>query len=71
MAIDKKANRKSDIAKDFGINPTTLTMIYKQRSAVIEAFESGDFSTIRKRMRLGNYNEVEDCLFKWFTNTNK
>lgn len=29
---------KSEIAKDFRINPNTLTMIYKQRSAEIEAF---------------------------------
>lgn len=36
--IDKKKNPKSEIAKDFRINPNTLTMIYKQRSAEIEAF---------------------------------
>lgn len=43
-------------------------MIYKQRSAVIEAYESGDYSPKHKQMRSGNYTEVEDCLYKWFTN---
>lgn len=43
-------------------------MIYKQRSAVIEAYESGDYSPKRKQMRSGNYTEVGDCLYKWFTN---
>lgn len=42
MAIEKKEKPKSKIAKDFGINPSTLTITYKQRSAVIESFESGD-----------------------------
>lgn len=42
MAIEKKEMPKSKIAKDFGINPSTLTITYKQRSAVIESFESGD-----------------------------
>lgn len=48
MANDKKDKPKSEIAKDFGIIPSTLTMIYKKRSAVIEAFESGDYSPKRK-----------------------
>ena len=62
MVIDKKTKPKSEIAKDFGINPSTLTIIYKQRSAVIEALEYGDYSPKCKRMRSGNYNEVKGCL---------
>lgn len=36
MVIDKKTKPKSEIAKDFGINSSTLTIIYKQRSAVMK-----------------------------------
>jgi uncharacterized Fe-S cluster-containing radical SAM superfamily enzyme len=32
------------IAKEFGINPNTLTMIIKQRPSITQAFELGDFS---------------------------
>lgn len=50
MVIDRKTKRKSNKAKALGINPSTMTIIYKQRSAVIEAFESGDYSPKCKRM---------------------
>lgn len=62
MVIEKKTMPISVITKDFGINPSTLTIIYKQRSAVVEAFESSDYSPKRKRMRSGIYNMVEDFL---------
>ena len=52
MAIDKRTQPKFEIAKDFEIIASTLTMIYKQCTAVFEAFESGDFSLKRKRMRM-------------------
>lgn len=51
MAIDERTKPKFEIAKDFEIIACTLTMIYKQRSAIFEAFESEDFSLKRKRMR--------------------
>lgn len=66
--IDKKLKPKAEIAKDFGIKPSTLSMIYKQKDAIILAHESGDYSPKRKRFRSGNYYEIEECLYKWFTN---
>ena len=44
MAIDVRTKPKFEIAKDFEIIACTLTMIYKQRTAIFEAFECGDFS---------------------------
>lgn len=44
MAIDERTKPKFEIAKDFEIIACTLTIIYKQRSAIFEAFKSGDFS---------------------------
>ena len=64
-AVDSKIKSKSEIAKDFGINPSSLTMILKQRATIAEAMESGEFSPKRKRMRMGNYTEIEECLFKF------
>lgn len=64
MAIDKRTKPKFKIAKDFEIIASTLTMIYKQRSAVFEAFESGDFSLKRKRMQLEIMMRLKIILIK-------
>ena len=44
MAIDERTKPKFEIAKGFEIIAGTRTTIHKQRSAIFEAFESGDFS---------------------------
>ena len=45
---------KSEIANDFGINPSTLTMILKQLATIVETMESGEFS-LKQRLSPGSY----------------
>jgi hypothetical protein len=66
QAVEKKTKSKTEIAKNYGINPSTLTEILKRKDSIITASQSGDFSPKRKRIRLGVHEDVENALYKWF-----
>ena len=52
--VDSKMKSKSEIANDFGINRSTLTMILKQRATIVETMETGEFSP-KQRSSSGSY----------------
>ena len=57
--------KKSEVAKKFGIPPNTLSTILKNRAKI-----EGSTSTHTpnaKRQRLAEYPDLEECLFRWFT----
>ena len=66
QAVEKKTKSKTEIAKNCGINPSTLTEILKRKDLIITVSQSGDFSPIRKQIRLGVHEDVENALCKWF-----
>jgi len=60
----KKAKKKQDIAKDFGIPASTLSTIIKNKDVILKNINEN--SATRKKMKLGEYSDIESCLLKWF-----
>lgn len=52
---------KKDVAKQFGISPSTLSMILKKKDCIVGSALIAN----RKRSRQGEFPRLEDCLVKW------
>ncbi|CAH2096716.1 unnamed protein product [Euphydryas editha] len=52
---------KKDVAKQFGILPSTLSMILKKKNYIM----GSALITSRKRSRQGKFPCLEECLLKW------
>uniref|UniRef100_A0A023GKX0 Putative tigger transposase n=1 Tax=Amblyomma triste TaxID=251400 RepID=A0A023GKX0_AMBTT len=65
--VEKGRRQKTDIAKEFGIPPSTLSTVLKNKDAVLDGFEKS-FSSKRKRNRDSKYPEVEGALLQWLKN---
>ncbi|CAF4892051.1 unnamed protein product [Pieris macdunnoughi] len=52
---------KKDVAKQFGILPSTLSMILKKKDYIT----GSAFIANRKRSRQGDFPRLEECLIKW------
>lgn len=62
--VDKGVKKKSEIAKDFGIPPNTLSTFLKNRDKLLSRAE--DFDKGRKRLREPDNPDVDNCVLKWF-----
>ncbi|UYV73153.1 hypothetical protein LAZ67_10001978 [Cordylochernes scorpioides] len=52
---------KKDVAKQFGILPSTLSMILKNKDRIIGSVSNEN----RKRSRQGEFPRLEECLVEW------
>uniref|UniRef100_A0A2S2P5I8 Tigger transposable element-derived protein 4 n=1 Tax=Schizaphis graminum TaxID=13262 RepID=A0A2S2P5I8_SCHGA len=60
--VEKGDRKKCEIAKEFNIPPNTLSSIIKQKDKILK-FNNGNM----KKMRMTPYLDIDNCLFKWFT----
>lgn len=65
--VEKGGRQKSEIARQFGIPPSTLSTVLKNKDAILDGFEKS-FSAKRKRNRDSMYPEVERALLEWLKN---
>nr|XP_014351091.1 PREDICTED: tigger transposable element-derived protein 4-like [Latimeria chalumnae] len=65
-AVDANKQYKKQIADEFGISPSTLSIILKSKDKILEAYHSSDFDSARKKLRTADYKDVENALFEWF-----
>lgn len=55
-----------DIMVKFGLkHSSNVTMILKQREKIINAFEKGNYITNRKKLRFGDFSQIEEKLKVW------
>ncbi len=55
-----------DIMVKFGLKHSlNVTMILKQREKIINAFEKGNYFTNRKKLRFGDFPQIEEKLKVW------
>ncbi|XP_038067132.1 uncharacterized protein LOC119737109 isoform X2 [Patiria miniata] len=57
---------KTDIAKEWGMHPSTLCTIMKNKGMVLEQFQNQSVAPARKRMREAAMPEVEEALLTWY-----
>lgn len=59
--------KRSDIASEFNIKPSSLSCIVKTRESIEARTYSSDFTSAIKRFRHANkFPEVDEALLKWF-----
>lgn len=64
--INKRNKKKKDIAEEFGISPTTLSTILKNKDKIEEASSSNVRCKFQKA-RLCEYPDVDEAMIKWTT----
>lgn len=71
LAVERGEKRKSEIAKEFGIPSNTLSSWLKCADKIKNAYLSSSYGPERKKMRTGNYEDVEQAVFKWYVSARK
>lgn len=64
-AVDS-GKRKGDVAKEFGITPSTLSTFLKDRAKFEEKVRKASVGPQRKRMRNALYDDIDKAVFAWF-----
>lgn len=54
--------KKGEVAKNFGVPPSTVSTIWKNRDSILASSSTGG----RKRSSKGEFPRLEECLLKWF-----
>lgn len=62
--VEKGVKKKSEIAKDFGIPPNTLSTYLKNKDKILSSAEEVDKG--RKRLREPEHPNLDNCVLKWF-----
>lgn len=65
--VEKGTKKKSEIAKDFGIPPNTLSTYLKNKEKILNCESEGVKG--RKRLREPENPDVDQCVLKWFKQT--
>jgi hypothetical protein len=61
-----KGLKKGEVAKKYGISPSTLSTILKDRESILKQLQTSVFVPSRKRMRMAQYEDVDTAVYKWF-----
>ena len=64
-AVKKGSLSKTEIAKQFDIQKSTLSTILKNSNNIYSAYKDSEFGNSRKKLRGTNYEEIDTALFKW------
>ncbi|KAH8008844.1 hypothetical protein HPB51_005891 [Rhipicephalus microplus] len=54
------------IANEMGVAPSTAATILKDRQKILELHRGSQLAPSRKRLRLGNFQEVDAAVLTWF-----
>lgn len=60
------AKKKADIAREWGLRPSTLSTIMKNKDRILTQYRSQRYAAGRRRMRTAAYPDVEEALLTWF-----
>ncbi|KAL4083933.1 hypothetical protein QTP88_029249 [Uroleucon formosanum] len=58
--------KKGEVAKKYGISPSTLSTILKNRESILKQLKTSVFDPSRKRMRKAQFEDVDTAVYKWF-----
>ena len=61
------SKKRKEIAEGFGIAPTTVTGILKDKEKYKQQYFSGQIDVNKSRVRPARFNAVDDALLQWFT----
>lgn len=58
--------KQIDLCRERGIAPSTLATILKDREKVLKLHRESQLAPTRKRLRLGNFQDVDQAVLTWF-----
>lgn len=61
-----KGLKKGEVAKKYGISPSTLSTFLKDRENILKQLQTSVLAPSRKRMRKAQFEDVDAAVFKWF-----
>uniref|UniRef100_A0A2I3HU94 Tigger transposable element derived 6 n=1 Tax=Nomascus leucogenys TaxID=61853 RepID=A0A2I3HU94_NOMLE len=64
-AVDS-GKKKGDVAKEFGITPSTVSTFLKDHTKFEEKVREASMGPQRKRMRSALYDDIDKAVFAWF-----
>ncbi|XP_053957785.1 tigger transposable element-derived protein 4-like [Anastrepha ludens] len=60
-----KERKKKDIANEFGVLPSTLSNILKNKEVILKNAEDVAVNTKRKRLRPCHFEDIDEAMLKW------
>ena len=63
--VDRGSDTKQSIAARYGVKANTLSTWLSNRKAIEEAYANQTFGPKRKRMRLGNHQDLDAAMVTW------
>ena len=63
--VDRGGSTKQSIAERYGVKANTLSTWLSNRKAIEEAYANQTFGPKRKRMRLGNFENLDAAMVSW------
>ena len=63
---ERNSLSKSDVEKKYNIKRQTFNSWLMKRDEIINSMDQSTLSPLRKRMRVANNPDLEECLLKWF-----
>ena len=67
VAVGNPSKKRKEMAEEFGIAPTTVTGILKEKEKYKQQYFNGQTDVRKSRVRSAKLNAVDDALLKWFT----
>lgn len=62
----EKGMKKSDVARKYGISPSTLSTFLKDKESILKKLQVQVFDPSRKRIRNAQFQDVDSAVYKWF-----
>ena len=66
--IEEGKSTKKSIAKEYGVKKNTISTWIANKRKIIEAYESGQVSSSRKKLKKSDNKDVDEAVFTWFKN---
>ena len=66
--IEEGKSTKKSIAKEYGVKKNTISTRIANKRKIIEAYESGQVSSSRKKLKKSDNKDVDEAVFTWFKN---
>ena len=64
---DGKKTNKS-VAEEYGVKKNAISTSIANKRKIIEAYESGQLNSSRRKLQKSDNNDLDEAVFTWFKN---
>ena len=66
--IEEGKSMKKSIAEEYGVKKNTISTWIANKRKIIEAYESGQVNSSRKKLKKSDNKDLDEAVFTWFKN---